>query len=380
MRVLRVMLFVHALNDRAIADIVCCLADEMAEFGHDVVVVAASVSKDASRLPGRATMRNLGHHRGGTLWSVPRLRGAINAHEPDVVFAHGDGATRAAVAATMGMGAPPPVVGIMHNHYSSYLGRYRRQKNLVSAFLLPKAHRVVGVAPEIIDDLERVFPRLRGRTAVVPEPMTRWVHLAQMAEEPADHPDFPTASRLVVSVANVHLRKDPETLVRAIIEANQRSNDPVFLAIIGRIFDRGLGDHLKDLAREAGLADQVRLLGFVANPFPYVRRAAVFALTSRNEGLPVCLLEAMALGVPLVSTDCPSGPSFLTERGRCGVLVPVGDHRAAAAAIVELLDDEARRARLSEAGLERVREFTPTRVAAEHLSLLARSGTNTEPA
>ncbi len=284
MQVLRIMLFVHALNDRAIADIVCCLADEMAEFGHDVVVVAGSVSPNVSRLPRRVPVVGLGRPWGGTLWSVPRLRRAMRIHEPDAVFAHGDGATRAAVVATMGMTASPRVAGVVHNHYSSYPRRCRRLKERVSAFLLPKAYRVVGVAPEIVDDLEQVFPRLRGHTAFVPEPMTRWDHLAQMADEPADHPEFPTVSRLVVSVANVHRRKDPETLVRAIIEANQRSNDPIFLVIIGRTFDRGLGDHLKDLAREAGLADQIKLLGFVPNPFPYVRRAAIFALHVSQRG------------------------------------------------------------------------------------------------
>ena len=80
------------------------------------------------------------------------------------------------------------------------------------------------------------------------------------------------------------------------------------------------------------------LPGFVANPFAYMARAAVFALSSINEGLPGVLIQAMACGCPVVSTDCPSGPAEILAGGRYGRLVPPGDDAALAAAILATLD------------------------------------------
>jgi glycosyltransferase involved in cell wall biosynthesis len=78
--------------------------------------------------------------------------------------------------------------------------------------------------------------------------------------------------------------------------------------------------------------------GFVANPFAYMARASLFALSSINEGLPGALIQAMACGCPVVSTDCPSGPAEILARGRYGRLVPPGDDAALAAAMLATLD------------------------------------------
>jgi glycosyltransferase involved in cell wall biosynthesis len=92
-------------------------------------------------------------------------------------------------------------------------------------------------------------------------------------------------------------------------------------------------------AAALGVADDVDLPGFVANPFAYMARAGTFVLSSRYEGLPGVLIQALACGCPVVSTDCPSGPAEILDRGRFGALVPVGDDTAMAAAIAATLDD-----------------------------------------
>ena len=92
------------------------------------------------------------------------------------------------------------------------------------------------------------------------------------------------------------------------------------------------------MARELGIAEDVSFPGFKPNPYAYMARAAAFVLASDYEGLPGVLIQAMACGCPVVSTDCPTGPREILEDGRYGPLVPVGDHVRMAEAIARMLD------------------------------------------
>jgi len=95
---------------------------------------------------------------------------------------------------------------------------------------------------------------------------------------------------------------------------------------------------LESLVRELGIEEDVSLPGFVENPFKYMKRAAVFVLSSRWEGFGNVLVEAMALGTPVVSTNCPSGPAEILEGGKWGRLVPVGDVHKLAASMLETMN------------------------------------------
>jgi glycosyltransferase involved in cell wall biosynthesis len=95
---------------------------------------------------------------------------------------------------------------------------------------------------------------------------------------------------------------------------------------------------LEALARQLGIAEDVNLPGFIGNPYPYMRRASVFVLSSRWEGLPGVLIEALYCGVPVISTDCPSGPREILEAGHYGPLVSVGDVNGMANAIRDALE------------------------------------------
>ncbi|GGI05448.1 glycosyltransferase [Egicoccus halophilus] len=368
---MRVLVFVHAFNGRAIADVATVLAEQTARLGHEVLLVAGSAPTGRPAVAGTRTL-DLSISSSRTWPAIPRLRAVIRRFRPDVVYAHGNGPSRAAVLATRWLRHRPFVVTVEHNHYSSYAWTHRRVRDLVNARLLPLADAVVGVAPEIAEDLTGTFPGVRDKVAVVPPPLTRWDRLAVLAAEDPDHPWFADDADVpvVVSVANVHPRKDPETLLRAVARVNERTGRTVRLAVVGRPSDAGLQARLEAFARSAGIADRIALLGFVSNPLPLVARADVFALTSRNEGLPLSLLEALALGTPVVSTDCPSGPRWLLEDGRYGELVPVGDVEAVADGILRVLDDPVRREQLRREGPQRVAPFVPERVAAALLALL----------
>jgi glycosyltransferase involved in cell wall biosynthesis len=126
--------------------------------------------------------------------------------------------------------------------------------------------------------------------------------------------------------------KDFPTLLRAF--ARVRAQQRVRLIILGEGTDRY---ELEQLVGRLGVKQDVLLPGFVPNPYPYLKRASAFVLPSLYEGLPTVLIEAMALGVPCIATDCESGPSEILARGLHGTLTPVGDVDSMATAIADTL-------------------------------------------
>lgn len=154
-----------------------------------------------------------------------------------------------------------------------------------------------------------------------------------LAEQDPGHPWFHEKTPVVVAAGRLAPEKDFASLLRAVaLVARQR---PIRLIILG---DGPLEDDLTTLARELGIGDQVDLIGRQSNPWAYMKRAALFALCSISEGMPSVLVEALAVGTRVVSTDCPTGPREILGDGS-PALVPVGDSDALANAIMVALDD-----------------------------------------
>jgi len=158
--------------------------------------------------------------------------------------------------------------------------------------------------------------------------------LDALASEPIEHPWLvPGPPPVVLAAGRLTAQKDFPTLLRAF--ARLVPERDLRLMILGEGPDRAA---LEAEIEALGLGDRVALLGFQANPFSYMARARLFVLSSAWEGLPGVLIQAMACGTPVVSTDCPSGPREVLEGGRLGPLVPVGDAEALARAIMQTLD------------------------------------------
>jgi len=186
--------------------------------------------------------------------------------------------------------------------------------------------------------------------------------LERLAAAPTGHPWFaPGEPPVVLGAGAFRRQKDFETLIRAF--ARVRAQREARLVILGR---GRLERALRDLTRDLGLERAVDFPGFVDNPYAFMRGAAVFALSSRWEGSPNVLTEALAVGTPAVSTDCPSGPREILEDGRVGPLVPVGDPEALGRAILATLSSP----RAPDVLRSAVREYTVAECAARYEALL----------
>ena len=192
----------------------------------------------------------------------------------------------------------------------------------------PWADGIVAVSKGVADDLAQVTDLPRERIQVIYNPVVT-PELREKAQAPLDHPWFaPGEPPVLLAAGRLVMKKDFPTLIQAF--ARVRRARPARLLILGQGPERPV---LQALVRQLGLEQDVSLPGFVANPYPYMARAALFVLSSRWEGLPGVLIEALYCGVPLIATDCPSGPREILADGQYGQLVPVGDVAALTRAI-----------------------------------------------
>jgi len=181
------------------------------------------------------------------------------------------------------------------------------------------------------------------------------------AREPVEHPWFsPGEPPVILGVGRLSRQKGFDTLLRAF--ARVREATECRLVLLGEGEER---TELERLARRLGVVAETSMPGYVANPFGYMRNCGVFVLSSRWEGLPNVLIQAMAVGAKVVATDCPSGPSEVTDSGSLAPLVPVDDVEAMAVAIRATLRSEARE--LSEGWRNR---YDLKAITAEYLRVL----------
>ncbi|NJN46594.1 MAG: glycosyltransferase, partial [Candidatus Competibacteraceae bacterium] len=174
----------------------------------------------------------------------------------------------------------------------------------------------------------------QDRVTVVRNPVIT-PRLLRLAREPVAHPWFTDQGPpIILGAGRLTRQKDFPTLLRAF--AAVRRERPARLMILGAGKQQAA---LQAQATHLGIADTLTLPGFTDNPYAYMAKAAVFALSSLWEGSPNVLTEALALGTPVVATDCPSGPREILQEGRFGPLVPVGDAAALSQAIVQMLDN-----------------------------------------
>jgi glycosyltransferase involved in cell wall biosynthesis len=209
--------------------------------------------------------------------------------------------------------------------------RHRLMPTLIGRFY-PWADRVVSVARGTADDLASTTGLPRERIEVVHNPIVT-PELKELATGSPEHPWFrPGEPPVVLSVGRLSRQKDFGTLLRAFDRVRERR--PARLVILGEGPERGA---LESLVSALGLREVAALPGWVGNPYPWMAHAGAYVLSSRWEGLPSVLIEALYCGVPIVATDCLSGPREILEGGEHGLLVPVGDVDALARGIESAL-------------------------------------------
>ncbi len=268
----------------------------------------------------------------------------LRREKPAVLFAATHYLNIEAILAKRLASVPTRMVLSEHMHLSRWSVASEDWRRRYLPPLLQRMYReadaIVAVSNGVADDMATYIGIPRQSITTIYNPSV-YPDLVAKAQEPLEHPWFAAgAPPVVLSVGRPGRQKDLPTLLRAF--AQVRAQRSVRLIILGDVSGSDKSKrrriNLMALATDLGLAADVKLQGFVQNPFTYMARAAVLVLSSRYEGFGNVIVEALACGCPVVSTDCPSGPAEILDNGRFGLLVPVGDDTAMASAIDATLD------------------------------------------
>lgn len=284
------------------------------------------------RLPG------LRHTQGR--WWLTGLLGLfryLRREQPEVLLSTSYFSNIVALWARALAKVPTRVVIRVSNHLSHSLTHtpsLSRRLQLFSARrCYPWADAIIAVSQGVAEDVARMTGIARERIVAINNPVLSGSLSAKM-QAPLEHPWFaPGSPPVLLSVGRLARQKDYPTLLKAF--AHVRKTMPVRLLILG---EGRMRARLEAVARSLGIAEEVAFPGFTLNPFPYMMLAAAFVLSSAWEGAPGALVEAMACGCPVISTNCPSGPAEILQDGQYGPLVPVGDEEALARAIASVLE------------------------------------------
>ncbi len=278
---------------------------------------------------------------------------AREAVRSDLIFAMQEG-TPVYMAAAAGALARRPVVAWIHGVWSRLMTQAGYWHGMAARVLYPKTVRLICVSAGVRQDLAVHYPALQDRLSVLPNPLDL-ERIRGLAEEPprswvADLPGGKTLAACGRLVAD----KGFDLLIEAFASV-RRSVKGTKLVLMGDGEDR---PRLEGLCRQFGLNGDVVFPGYLANPYPVLRRASVFLSTSRFEGLGMTLLEAMALRVPTVAFDSEGGgPRELLSLKSCGVLVAHNDAGRLAEATIRLLSDGELMERFRDLGEARARDY-----------------------
>lgn len=246
-------------------------------------------------------------------------------------------------------------------------GRFERVKKFLVRNIYHRVSSVVSVSRGVKDDLVENWGLPPEKAEVIYSPVET-DEVKTLAKEDAGHPWFSTHP-VLVACGRLVPQKNHKLLIKA-FKGVADAFPEARLMIIG---NGELLPMLTGLAMDLGILEKVAFMGFQRNPYKFIARSRALVMSSLWEGFPLTLIDAMAVGAPVISTRCPSGPEELITDGVNGILVPVDDEKGLSMAMLKVLRDRGLRERLSIKGVERATDFDVRKVTAEYERLFERA-------
>ncbi|MEO0539635.1 MAG: glycosyltransferase [Cyanobacteria bacterium P01_A01_bin.105] len=335
----RIALFLSALDDGGAERVMINLARGLAEQGHQVdLLLSQAVGPYVDQIP--ATVNLIDFQQPRLIQSLRPLAQYLKQQSPELLITALEDTNLVALWAhrwvRLTTGLSTRVVVTVHNTLSEEIRHAQNWKRRFVPRVIPLFYRladaVVCVSQGVAEDLTRLgVPEEKCRVIYNPITTPRLLELGQAAvDHPWLQPDF--SEPVCLAVGRLSPQKNFALLLRAFAQLRQGRSGR--LIVLGEGPERGA---LSALTKQLGLEAWVDFPGFVGNPYAYMAKASVLVLSSQWEGFGNVLVEAMAVGTSVISTDCPNGPAEILAQGQYGELVPVEDVTALAAAMDKVI-------------------------------------------
>ncbi|MGY6552422.1 MAG: glycosyltransferase [Erythrobacter sp.] len=296
----------------------------------------------------------------------PAFAGYLRDRKPDAVIANMWPLTSASVVGKLLSRQPCRLLLLDHTTLTQSYADWGALHANVLTFSMAATYRfadcVAAVSQGAAESTAKLARLPVNRVKVLHNPIPQKPFPSLAEQETADTLWACPRGKRILTVGTLKVAKNHPLLLRSFASL---ALPDARLMLLGEGEDENESE-LKTLASELGIANRVIFAGFHPDPAPFYATADLFVLSSNWEGLPTVLIEALSLGLPVVSTDCPSGPSEILQGGRFGELVPVGDAAALAKAMEGALTAEVDR----EALIRRAADFAPEIAAQKYLDLL----------
>lgn len=362
----RVAFFVPNLRVGGAQRVTVTIANALADRGYrvDVVVVRGDgeLATDVDDAVGYLELDSEVAPGLGIATCIPELARYLSRNRPRVLFSQMTHGSLVALLAARLARSPTALFGVEHSEYAS---ADTPRDRLVAATMRHGYRWMDGVVAVSTGVAESVRDATRVATSDV-EVVYNPIDVDEVRDAGADEPPHrwlaADALDVVLGVGRFDPRKDYETMIEA-FDHLHRHRPSTRLVLLG---DGPTRSDIQSQVRERALTDVVAFQGSVSNPYVYMTHASVMTLSSRSEGLPTVLIEALACGCPVVSTDCSTGPREILDDGAFGELVSVGDAVALARATARTLDANVDASRLE----ARARRYAPGRVVTDYEALI----------
>lgn len=272
-----------------------------------------------------------------SLWfMVGPLLKILRSSDYDVMYSTCGGASMPMMLATwIGRFSGTTVVSERNILFPPKKAKGKRKLMLfIKKLLYKKASWVTAVSEGVAKECKDILHTDPERTIVVHNPIIN-ADLEKGKSESLSHEFFEKHEKVILAVGRFEWQKDYDTLFEA-FSILCKKREGLGLFILGK---GPLEDYYRNKAKELGIADNICFGGFDKNPFKYMKACDIYVLSSRHEGMPGVLVQAMACGTACVATDCPTGPNELIRDGENGFLATVEDPESVANALGKLLDD-----------------------------------------
>lgn len=362
---MRITLLTCSLYSGGAERVVVSLAEGFQRHGHQVTLITdANEDTDFYKVPlgveriALGTMKNsknLVEAVGNNFERISVIRKAVKFSQPDVVMSHLTEYNILTVLAMLGTNYPV----LITEHCDPNLISYGKLWEMLRRVVYPFASRLVSVSQGV----ENYFTWLpKAKKTAIYNPFFVSPSYDAKAEIPLG---VDPKRKWIMSMGRLTEQKGFDILLEAFATVASRHRDWQ-LIILG---EGELHHELQQLVIKLDLAEQVTLPGRVKNPFPLLRQAQFFVMSSRFEGFPMAHGEAMLCGLPVIATDCPSGPNELIRDGVDGILVPNQDRTALAEAIEDLICDPHKRQRLAKSAPEVGTRFSLDKIIQDWIEL-----------